>query len=89
MTEPGIIVLVPKVGVEPTRVLPHTSLSRARLPIPPLRHIFFSTRLAFASANHQYTDRLTNRQMEWNIDCEIACLPDLISFPFDILIIPL
>ncbi len=28
---------VPKVGVEPTRVLPHWILSPARLPIPPLR----------------------------------------------------
>ena len=32
-------VLVPKVGIEPTRELPHTSLSRARLPVPPLRPI--------------------------------------------------
>lgn len=30
---------VPRVGVEPTRVLPHASLSRARLPIPPPRRI--------------------------------------------------
>lgn len=30
-------VLVPRVGLEPTRVLPHASLSRARLPIPPPR----------------------------------------------------
>ena len=30
--------LVPGVGLEPTRVLPHRSLSPARLPIPPSRH---------------------------------------------------
>ena len=31
-------VMVPKVGVEPTWDKTHTILSRARLPIPPLRH---------------------------------------------------
>ena len=30
-------VRVPRVGVEPTRVLPHAILSRARLPVPPPR----------------------------------------------------
>ena len=30
--------MVPKVGVEPTWPEGHTILSRARLPIPPLRH---------------------------------------------------
>ncbi len=30
---------MPKVGVEPTRGYPHTILSRARLPVPPLRLI--------------------------------------------------
>ena len=34
----GLFDLVPKVGVEPTRPHGHTILSRARLPIPPLRH---------------------------------------------------
>ena len=28
---------VPEVGIEPTRGCPHASLSRARLPVPPLR----------------------------------------------------
>jgi hypothetical protein len=31
--------VVPRVGVEPTRVLPHRILSPARLPIPPSRHV--------------------------------------------------
>jgi hypothetical protein len=29
---------MPEVGIEPTRGRPHASLSRARLPVPPLRH---------------------------------------------------
>jgi hypothetical protein len=37
--------MVPKVGVEPTRALAHTILSRARLPIPPLRPSFQSSML--------------------------------------------
>ena len=38
--------MVPKVGIEPTRGVPHTILSRVRLPVPPLRHIdFLGTRI--------------------------------------------
>gem|GEM_PF-5643833 len=31
--------LVPKVGVEPTRACAHAILSRTRMPVPPLRHV--------------------------------------------------
>ena len=31
------LLLVPKMGVEPTRPYGHTTLNRARLPVPPLR----------------------------------------------------
>ena len=33
--------LVPKAGIEPARYCYHRILSPARLPIPPLKHIFF------------------------------------------------
>ena len=45
--------MVPKAGLEPARVLPHTALNRARLPIPPLRQgaRFYGLEVLKASAN--------------------------------------
>lgn len=37
-TEDGFTGMVPKEGIEPTRVLPRQILSLLRLPVPPLRH---------------------------------------------------
>ena len=38
LTVPQLFILVPKVGLEPTRPCGHWILSPARLPVPPLRH---------------------------------------------------
>ena len=62
-TKPGIIsALVPEVGIEPTRGHPHASLSRARLPVPPLRRLAASIREIRAFVKFRNWHILGNRR---------------------------
>ena len=68
------VLMVPLVGVEPTRYRYHGILSPARLPIPPQRHFFQSVLNHFSRALFPHLSASFALRLIFLIVCAIICL---------------